>query len=220
MPASNQEEDKNMSLKKIVSKSIALVLVGISVITPMTNSVLAMESKNQIIDSEEEFNLEEFEDIEPIEIEIDLKDVLLNVDEYKNEYELNQAVEEEVKNQVNQQVKYNNLARAYIGEKKTITIKFTNESVDLMYAAINVAGAMFGGGIINALKISSPKLVKNAGKFWTLAGTGTTLNRATNYKGYQYKVYMTYKSTTIFDGQHVTYSGWHVTGYGAPTRYK
>ncbi len=209
-----------MNFKKRASKSIALALIGVTSVTPIMNTVSAMEINNQIIDSEEEFDLEEFEDIEPIEIEIDLKDVLLNIDEYKNEYELTKVVEEEIESQVNQQVKYNNLARASIGDKKTITIKFTNESVDLMYAAINVAGTMFGGGIISALKISAPKLVKNVGKFWALAGTGTTLNRATNYKGYQYKVYMTYKSTTIFDGQHVTYTGWHVTGYGAPTRYK
>lgn len=108
-----------MNLKKRISKSIALALVGITVATPMLNSVSAMETSNQVSKQNQVIN-------------IDNEQIILTDAEIK---EINKAIEEQ---KANPQVSPRSALGAYI---TTITI------VGIGKVAIYVGGVIITGVI-------------------------------------------------------------------------
>lgn len=102
-----------------------------------------------------------------------------------------------------------------IGQTKNVTVKVSNNDI------FTIAGSsIISKSVLSSVFKKLTSYFVPLGKLGELAGAVATVNSATGYSGFQYTVSMTYKKTVVFDGQHVEYTGWHVTGYSGFKRYK
>lgn len=231
-----------MKFKKVISNMLVISIVtgglgvaigtnsyaGSSVKQNTTYDVKFNSEGKEVFGETEDFNPNDFDEENEIVLEVDFKEILeqlevLGINEYSTQEEIDAAFEIIANDRIQtfanatEDTGGGSLPNSPpIGTKKTVTVKVTNN--DLAFIAGTASGA---STILQvAFKKITSKLLPGLGLFGSLCGVVGGYSHITGYSGIVFKTYMTYKTTTIFDGQHVTYTGWHVTGYSTPSRYK
>lgn len=209
-----------MKFKSMISKGLLVTTIASS-LTPLTTFA---DSSNLNTDLTKSEYYKEVND-EPIVIELNAADIIKDLDEYgidenSTDQEIDIAIESIIAS------KPSPLAHAvhggaglpskpYIGQTDKVIIKISNNDILAISGITSISKTV----LTKAFKSLTAYFVPFA-KFTALAGEVAAVNAATGYKGFQYTVNMTYKTSTIFDGQHVSHTGWHVTGYSGFKRYK
>lgn len=210
-------------IKKVIALSVCTVIFATS-IPVIKGNAQGLENENITKIHQEEFlnedssivvtrTIGEIENSDTLNIETEI-DIKLD----RNDFDSDEAFEIALSNAIDT-IKVPKLSRAYIGEKRTNTVKFSNGTIGAIgtLTGLTAKVSFIKNLIIKSIGVG---LLSVVGYFVAACQAIAAYNTVTGYSGVQVKMTYTYGKHRAWDtDQYVDYLGWSVGSYNI-SRYK